>query len=768
MILSRTPTWFAILLLGGLLALPVWAIEWPQEVRTSKGPVVVYQPQPESLDGNQLQARAAMSFSGDGDQAIFGVFWFRARIDTDRSADRVTVHHLEVTNVKWADSKDASEQLFIAEVGKALEGAQFDTSLSQLTASLESAEQAEKSLDNLNNDPPVIVFRQQLAVLLSFDGDPRFSAIDNSHYERALNTPMTVVRDTTTQAVYLTSGNFWYQAKQAAGPYQLIQQPPAQLQALVPAVDDDETSGSGSPPQVVVATEPTELIASDGPPQWQSLAQGALMYVNNTETPWLRELATNNMYVLLSGRWYRAKSERGPWTFVRADELPQSFSLIPPDSDIGGLRVSVAGTEEAQEAVLDAQVPQTAAINRKTTSLTVEYADTPKFQSIPGTGVDYAINTGAQVLRIGGVYYAVDNGVWFTASAATGPWQVADDIPKQAIAKIPPSSPMYNVTYVNVYQSTPEVVYVGYTPGYLWSYPYYGVPVYGTGWHYRPYWHGGYYYPRTPTWGFNVNYNNWSGWTFGVSWSNGFFNYGMNWNAGWHGHHHPPSHCCSGWYGGGYRRPVVINTGDINIGNKVNIGNKIGNKINLGNRASLDHQRINNLYKNANNKNRLASKQQVQRDFQKAKAQLGKANNVYADRNGQVFKNQNGEWKQRANNAWQGLSTEQQQQLKARASQVDREQLKQRVQQVDQNKLKERLQQVDRQAAQQRVQQYQQAHPGSREQLQQRLQNRPSNHMQQLNAAQKARQQGLQRQQMRQIHPKQMHPKQMRQPHPHQ
>ena len=174
------------------------------------------------------------------------------------------------------------------------------------------------------------------------------------------------------------------------------------------------------------------------------------MYVFNTETPWLREMQTNNMYVLLSGRWFRAK-HAGPWTFVRADELPQSFANIPPESDLGGLRDSVAGTEEANEAVLDAKVPQTAAISRKDARLTVYYDGKPKFERIPGTNVSYAINTDAQVLQIKGKYYAVDNAVWFKADSAQGPWLVADSIPKNEIAKIPPSSPVYNLTYVEIY-----------------------------------------------------------------------------------------------------------------------------------------------------------------------------------------------------------------------------------------------------------------------------------------------------------------------------
>ena len=62
-----------------------------------------------------------------------------------------------------------------------------------------------------------------------------------------------------------------------------------------------------------------------------------------------------------------------------------------------------------------------------------------------------------------------------------------DSVP-DVIYTIPPSSPLYYVTYAKVYGSTPEVVYLGYTPGY------YGTVVskdtttvvYGTGYYYPP------------------------------------------------------------------------------------------------------------------------------------------------------------------------------------------------------------------------------------------------------------------------------------------
>jgi hypothetical protein len=253
------------------------------------------------------------------------------------------------------------------------------------------------------------------------------------------------------------------------GPWLILANPPTELKALIPK----DESQSDSPevvtaPNIIATIKPTELVVSDGKAKWTSLVGSKLLYVENTETPWLRELSSGDMFVLLSGRWFSSKSEQGPWIFVRADKLPKSFQEIPPESAIGGLRTSVAGTDEAEQAVLDAQIPQTSAIKPSEAKLTVNYDGEPTFEKIVDTQVEYAINTSAQVLKITGKYYVVDNGVWFVADKAKGPWIVADNIPNQVIAQIPPSSPMYNTSYVTVYHLTPEIVYVGYTLGYLW------------------------------------------------------------------------------------------------------------------------------------------------------------------------------------------------------------------------------------------------------------------------------------------------------------
>lgn len=626
-------------------------VDWPQVITAPEGEIIVYQPQPETLEGNRLSGRAAFQIDAkEADQPVFGVMWFSARLETDRDADIATVLDLRVEHVTWPDSKDADEQRFTAVVEGAMPGAGFDTSLSALAASLETAEVVQQSLEELNTAPPKILFAETLSVLLMFDGEPRLSEIENSPYERVLNAPFAVACKQRGNGCWLSSGKFWYEARDPLGPWSHTTSPPQDLVENMSSAEMSEEQPD-TPPAIIVATEPTELIVSQGAPEWVPLDGGELLYVSNTESPWLRHLPTGNMYVLLSGRWYRSKSNDGPWTFVKPDELPDAFAQIPPASDIGGLRTSVAGTPEAEDAVREQAIPQTAAIDRSSASLTVEYDGKPKFEKIKGTDVAYAVNTGAQVLEIDGRYYAVDNGVWFTSASAEGPWSVADEVPEEKIAEIPPTSPVYNTTHVHVYESTPEVVYVGYTPGYLWSYPYYGVPVYGTGWYYPPY-YGRWYYPRPPTWGFNVGYNPWTGWNFGLSWSNGFFSFGMSWGGGYGGAYRPWG-CCGGWYGGGYRGPTVINTGDINIGNTVNVGNRTNIASQIGDRDRLSgRDRGENLYNRPGNRERKADRAAVQRDLQKARPATDRMNNVFADSSGQVARPNGDKWQTRENGEW--------------------------------------------------------------------------------------------------------------------
>jgi hypothetical protein len=136
--------------------------------------------------------------------------------------------------------------------------------------------------------------------------------------------------------------------------------------------------------RIIGATEPTELISTNGPPRLTPFPGNDLMFVENTTSDILYEVDTGRYFLLISGRWYQAKQMTGPWSHVLPDRLPESFAGIPPDSEKADLLASVPGTVEAREAVLDAHVPETAVIKRSEATLTVVYDGEPKFERIKG------------------------------------------------------------------------------------------------------------------------------------------------------------------------------------------------------------------------------------------------------------------------------------------------------------------------------------------------------------------------------------------------
>jgi hypothetical protein len=524
---------------------------WPREIHTQDARIVVYQPQPDSLHGNTLWGRTALSMTPEGkSEPLFGAAWFEARLETDRDIRTATVREMHILRVRFPHSKPEMEQQ-MSEI-LAAETPKWDIKLSmdRLLATLDLVAQEQEIASGFNDAPPRFLWEEDPAILLSYDGTPRPMPVRDWRLERVVNTPFLVVRDPSAANFYLQGGDHWFAAPTATGPWASVASVPTEVAAYAAQQERNAAADSLAAlgfqddriPKIVVATKPSELIVTDGPPEWTPLVGDALLYVSNTESDVFRDIDSENYYVLVAGRWFRSPSiEKGPWTFTPGDSLPEAFAQIAAKSSKGDVLVSVAGTKQAEDALLDAQIPQTAAIERDAAKLEVDYDGTPRFQSIPGAGIEYATNTSTSVLRISGRYYACDQGVWFVSESPNGPWRVADSVP-DAVQLIPPDCPVYNVKYVHVYEATPTVVYVGYTPGYTWCYPYNGCVVYGTGWYYDPWW-GAVYYPRPVTWGWNAHYSPWTGWGFGMSWGAGWGLWNVNWIDwdGWGG--------WDGWWG---------------------------------------------------------------------------------------------------------------------------------------------------------------------------------------------------------------------------
>ncbi len=354
-----------------------------------------------------------------------------------------------------------------------------------------------------------------------------------------------------------------------------------------------------------------------------------LLYMTNTDSDVFMDLKGQQYFTLISGRWYTAPSMKGEWKYVPSDGLPADFAKIPPDSQNGHVLASVAGTEQAKNAVLDMYVPQTAEVDRKEATVSVEYDGEPKFEKVEDTDMTYAVNTSSSVIKVGSAYYCCDDAVWFEAKSPTGPWAVCVEVP-DVIYTIPPSCPVYNVIYVYVYDYSPTVVYVGYTPGYSCSYVYGGTVVYGTGYYYYP-WYGPYYYPRPVTWGFGVSYNPYTGWGFsvGIGFGGPYGWMRIGWGHPYHSYWGPAAYRSA--YRRGYRHGYHAG---------YHHGAKQGFK--AGYRAGQHNTASNNMYKNrANGVNRTGD---VRPGTPSTMPAGGRASNTYADKNGNVYKNNNGSW----------------------------------------------------------------------------------------------------------------------------
>jgi len=632
---------------------------WPRVMESKTATVTMYQPQIDSWKDDTFDARAAVSVQeGDG-APVFGAVWITGRIDVDRDARMVDFFDIKIPTVAFPEASEEQQQKLAAFLEREIPKWDLEVELDRVIPLLENAEVALNEAAELKNTPPKIIIKYTPAVLILIDGEPKLEEIENSTLERVVNTPYVILKYKSTY--YLASDTMWFEAWSITGPWTEARSLPKDVQQ----VDDQlkkqqQEQGASAPeeqgeddrvPEMVVSIEPAELIFIDGKPEFTPLGESEIMVVSNTDSDVVFEIASQNYYVLLSGRWYRTKDlDNGPWTWVANDELPSEFSGIPAESDVGYLRASVAGTEEAREALLEQSVPQTAAV--KTTagaSFTVEYDGAPQFKPIDGTGMTYAVNTSAAVIWSGGRYYACDQGIWYDSASASGPWTVSKHVPDE-IYTIPPSNPHYNVTYVKVYDSKPDVVYVGYTPGYTSSYVSHGCVVYGTGWWYRPYWGPRFYYPYHSTWGFHVRWNPWYGWGFGLSYSTGRFRFSIGF-GGWGRYGY------GGWWGPGRYRPYPrygIRAG-YRAGYRHGYRHGYRQGTAAGNRPAHygGARPSNNVYSRPGNTDRVARTQDRAGTRQQPTVARDRANNVYTDKSGNVYRrNENGSWDRRDSGGW--------------------------------------------------------------------------------------------------------------------
>ena len=583
---------------------------WPKEIPlTNGGKIVIYQPQPESLNGVVLSARAAVSIAttADADQT-FGAIWFDATLQTDKDARIGTLERLVIKEAKFPAIKDRAQlQQYTSLLENEIPKWNLQFSLDQLLTSVQKTNELNEP--NLKNEAPVIIYRDRPSTLIVLDGQPKLQKDNQTGMQKVVNTPSTIVYNSDDNLYYLYGGGLWYNSRNVLNGWSYVASPPYRIQQLDAQIQQQTTKKEANnnnnqdklstPTEIIVSTEPAELIQTEGAPSYQTVEGTSLLYVDNSLNDIFKDINTQQNYILIAGRWYTSSSLKGGWSYVPAAQLPADFAKIPEGTEKDGVLSSVAGTKAANEALMDAQIPQTAKVDRKTAATNVTYDGSPLFKSINGTNLSVAENSSTTVLRsnLNGMYYAVDNGIWYISNNPEGPWQVSTERPSD-VTNIPADNIAYNTKYVYVYDYSDEYVYTGYTPGYLGCYVYGPTVVWGTGWHYRP-WYRHHYYPRPYTWGFGMAYNPWTGWNMGyVSGYSIGYDYSDydDYSYGWFGPRaYHPAYRAWGYNGGFYGRSTrVINQPRMMINRPVYITSNT-NHHDIRN-VYIDRDHSNNIY----------------------------------------------------------------------------------------------------------------------------------------------------------------------------
>ncbi len=500
---------------------------WPRVYDVpSGGTLLVYQPQVSSWESQKhMVAFSAVSQRTPGaDKPALGTIKLEADTAVSVPDRLVKLQNLKIAEASFPTlSKDQVREITAA-IDKTMPDDDRVIALDRVLANIDKSQIMPKNKEGVKADPPTIFFSKTPAVIMNLDGEPIWSPIKDNDLKFAVNTNWDLFQHGPTSTYYLRNDVSWLKASDVKGPWMAAGKLPDSF-AKLPAEENwkdvranlpGKSISASAMPRVFVSFQPAELILTTGESKYVPVPGTALLWVSNTESDLFRMGKVGLFYYLVAGRWFSAPELTGPWTFATTS-LPDDFKKIPLEHERSRVLASVPGTDRAAEAVLLAQIPQTARVNKKELKAPeVAFQGDPQFTPIEKTTVQRAVNTDKDVFKVGDLYYMCYQGVWFVGKTATGPWEVASSVPQQ-IYEIPVSSPAYHVTYVTIEEDNDNDDWVVFAAaaGYTGMMIAWGCTVWGSGWYYPPYvGYGGfypYYYPHFPTYGYSAFYNPWTG-----------------------------------------------------------------------------------------------------------------------------------------------------------------------------------------------------------------------------------------------------------------
>ena len=102
-----------LILLSMFIGLNASTGSWPKEIELQKYTFIIYQPQPQGLEGNKLKVLTAISLESNANpQPIFGAMWFEAQVSVNKSNNKASIDNFKLSKLQFTyDDKKKIEEL---------------------------------------------------------------------------------------------------------------------------------------------------------------------------------------------------------------------------------------------------------------------------------------------------------------------------------------------------------------------------------------------------------------------------------------------------------------------------------------------------------------------------------------------------------------------------------------------------------------------------------------------------------------------------------
>ena len=275
-------------------ALP--ADPWPRQVNLSSGTVLMYQPQVNKWEGNQIDFRAALAYMPKGaTQETFGVMFATARTQVDKVKRTVVFENLKITKSDFPTLPDRGAS-FAAELQATVATAVRTISLDRLQSSL-ALNGIKPPTVAVQNNPPKVFISYTPAILVPIDGAPVVRAVPGSGgFQRVINTKAAIFQASLGLGYYLHVYDGWLFANGIDGPWTVAGTVPVGLDdeatqlarsGVVDLLDggpkaNPKPSLAKGVPTVITSQVPSELIVFNGQPDFVPINGTQLLWASNT------------------------------------------------------------------------------------------------------------------------------------------------------------------------------------------------------------------------------------------------------------------------------------------------------------------------------------------------------------------------------------------------------------------------------------------------------------------------------------------------------